>query len=80
MKQVVHNACGTIALVHSILNNSDIKLSDGILKSYLEKSKDLSPEERGKILEADPAFTTTHQSLAEEGQTATPNIDDKVSS
>lgn len=78
MKQIIHNACGTIALVHSILNNSDITLSDGILKSYFEKTKELSPEERGKILEADTAFTTTHQNLAEEGQTATPSIDDKV--
>jgi len=78
MKQVIHNACGTIALVHGILNNKDIELSNGILKDYFEKAKELSPEERGKILEADTAFTNTNQSLAEEGQTATPNIDDKV--
>lgn len=50
MKQIIHNACGTIALVHAIAN-SDIDLEDGVLKSYLEKAKDLSVEERGKLLE-----------------------------
>lgn len=71
MKQTVHNACGTVALVHSVLNNLDaIKLNDGVLKSYYEKAKDLTPEERGKLLEADEAFTTSHQELAQEGQTA----------
>lgn len=71
MKQTVHNACGTVALVHSLLNNLDaINLNDGVLKSYYEKAKNLTPEERGKLLEADEAFTTSHQELAQEGQTA----------
>lgn len=71
MKQTIHNACGTLALVHSILNNLDaIQLNDGVLKCYYEKAVKLSPEERGKLLEADEAFTTSHQELAQEGQTA----------
>lgn len=69
MKQVIHNACGTIALVHAVANNKDITLKDGVLKAYLEKSKDMTPEERGKLLENDSAFTITHQTLAQEGQT-----------
>ena len=33
MKQTISNACGTVALMHSIANNTDvIKLKDGALK------------------------------------------------
>lgn len=60
-----------MALVHSVLNNLDtIKLNDGVLKSYYTKAQNLTPEERGKLLEADDAFTNSHQELAQEGQTA----------
>lgn len=79
MKQTIHNACGTIALVHAILNNPDIDLdANGVLASYFAKTKDLSPDERGKILEGDMSFTSAHQELAQEGQTAAPNADTKV--
>lgn len=78
MKQTIHNACGTIALVHSILNNLDIiKLGDGVLKTFYEDAKQLSPEERGKLLEANEAFTSSHQELAQEGQTVA-DIDELV--
>jgi len=74
MRQITHNACGTVALIHSLANNKDIPVSDGVLKSFLENAKDLNPEERGKALENDKAFTEGHQQLAQEGQTtADPN-------
>lgn len=44
-----------------------ITLEDGILKSYLEAARDLTPEERGKLLEGDTAFTDAHKNLAAEG-------------
>lgn len=69
-RQYVHNACGTIALVHAVLNNPDIDLEEGsVIKKYHDASKDLSPEERGKLLENDAGFTETHESVAAEGQT-----------
>lgn len=77
MKQVIHNACGTIALVHSIANNKDIDLNDGVLKKYLDTTRPLNPEERGRILEADFAFTEAHRENAEAGQT-TANPDEQV--
>ncbi|KAL9876692.1 ubiquitin carboxyl-terminal hydrolase-like [Glossina fuscipes fuscipes] len=74
MRQFTHNACGTIALIHSIANNKEIMLDDGILKDFLEMSKDMTPEERGKALETDRALRESHQALAQEGQTvADPN-------
>uniref|UniRef100_A0A0K8TT99 Ubiquitin carboxyl-terminal hydrolase n=1 Tax=Tabanus bromius TaxID=304241 RepID=A0A0K8TT99_TABBR len=77
MKQVIQNACGSIALVHSIANNPDIELEEGLLKKYLEATKSLSPDERGRILEGDSAFTGVHQEIAQEGQT-TANPDEEV--
>lgn len=79
LRQYVHNACGTIALVHAVLNNPDIELTEGsVMKKYLDATRDLSPEERGKVLENDAGFTETHESVANEGQTAAPDINEKV--
>lgn len=73
------DACGTIALFHAILNNlKDIEVKDGPLKSFYEKAKGLTPEERGKLLEQDNDLISIHQSLAREGQTQAPAEDEKV--
>ncbi|KAK9891388.1 hypothetical protein WA026_014629 [Henosepilachna vigintioctopunctata] len=84
MKQYVSNACGTIALIHAVANNAErIDLQDGIFKQILNDSKELSPEERGKLLLELPKnphvmeMITAHQELALEGQTEL-NPDEKV--
>ncbi|KAH8413001.1 hypothetical protein KR009_007377 [Drosophila setifemur] len=69
MRQLTHNACGTVALIHSVANNKEVNIDSGVLKSFLDKASDLSPEERGKALENDKQFTADHQALAQEGQT-----------
>lgn len=71
LKQVVSNACGTIALIHSVANNIDkIELNDGKFKELLDTSKGLSPEERGELLQKVAAqIMHVHQELAREGQT-----------
>lgn len=66
MKQTIHNACGTCALIHAISNNPDITLKDGILKKYLDAARDLTVEERGRLLEGNTDFTDTHKTLASE--------------
>lgn len=76
IKQYVSNACGTIALIHSVANNTDkIELNEGTFKNLFESSKTLSPEERGKLL-LDVSnnligedLIQAHQELAQEGQT-----------
>lgn len=51
-----------------------IEVEEGsILKFYLDKAADLTPEERGKLLENDTSFTDTHQLLAIDGQTEANN-------
>ncbi|KAL2729436.1 ubiquitin carboxyl-terminal hydrolase [Vespula squamosa] len=52
MKQIISNACGTVALIHSVANNmEEINLKEGFLKSFLDDSKDLSFAERGELLD-----------------------------
>lgn len=43
-----------------------IVLEDGILKKFLDAARNLTAEERGKLLEADTSFMETHQTLASE--------------
>ncbi|CAH0724734.1 unnamed protein product, partial [Brenthis ino] len=79
MKQNISNACGTIALVHGVANNSDkIELSDGPLKKFLDDAKELDATARGKLLENCKDIINAHKELAQEGQTNTPSAEDPV--
>lgn len=79
MKQYLNNACGTVALIHSIANNLDnINLQEGCLKQFLDKTSNSSPEERGKLLENDQGIVEAHKAIAREGQTAAPEEDEEV--
>lgn len=78
-RQYIHNACGTIALIHAILNNPDIELQKGsVLKKYFDDAKALSPEARGELLNKNAEFMAKHEENAQDGQTATPNVNDEV--
>ncbi|XP_059611258.1 ubiquitin carboxyl-terminal hydrolase-like [Phlebotomus argentipes] len=78
MQQTIRNACGTIALVHSIAN-CDVELEDdGTITKYLNKTRGLSREERGKILEEDEEFIKIHKEVAQKDQTEAPDPHDKV--
>lgn len=79
MKQVVPNACGTVALIHSIANNEDeIKLGDGHLKQFLEDSKSLDPVQRGELLEKAEKIINLHKEIAQGGQTEAPEPETPV--
>lgn len=80
MRQFVSNSCGTMALIHAVLNNlKTIDLKDGsVIKNFYEKAKGLTPEERGKLLEEDTSFIDIHQAIAAEGQTDAPPSDEAV--
>ncbi|XP_043465244.1 ubiquitin carboxyl-terminal hydrolase-like [Leptopilina heterotoma] len=74
LKQFISNACGTIALIHSLANNVDkLDLQDGMLKSFLEETKNLSPTERGERLMSAGDIADTHKEFAREGQTEVPD-------
>ncbi|XP_075971009.1 ubiquitin carboxyl-terminal hydrolase [Anticarsia gemmatalis] len=79
MKQNISNACGTIALVHSVANNTDnIELSDGLMKKFLEEAKGSDAAARGKLLEKSEGIINAHKELAQEGQTNTPSAEEPV--
>ena len=80
MRQTIRNACGTIALIHSVANNCDrIQLKpDSSLKAFLDSSQELSPEERGKLLESNGDICSAHHNSAKEGQTSAPSADSEI--
>ncbi|CAG9796719.1 unnamed protein product [Diatraea saccharalis] len=79
MKQNISNACGTIALVHSVANNTDkIQLQEGHLKKFLEDAKSLDAQSRGTLLEKSQGIINAHKELAQEGQTNTPSAEEPV--
>lgn len=74
MKQIVENACGTIAVLHEMANlHVQGKLSfseDSYVKRMLDAVCDTSPQQRGEWLEADPEIEKAHASFQTEGQSA----------
>lgn len=80
MKQTISNACGTVAMIHAVANNTDsIQLKEGsFLKKFLSETSNKTPEERAVALECDDGICTTHDQVAQEGQTSAPNLEDKV--
>jgi len=79
MKQTISNACGTVALLHSVANNLDeIKLAEGPLKTFFQDTMSATPEERAVKLEEDDDICKCHDDAAREGETVAPNRDDHV--
>lgn len=80
IKQSIGNACGTIGLIHALLNNADQLGFDKEkhLSKFLGDTKNLTPQERGKLLESDSAFEDVHEEVAKEGQTRVPSRHEKV--
>ena len=64
-------ACGTIAMVHAIANNtSDLGLADGPIHKYIEAAKGEDPEKRGSLLANNNEIASLHTTLAQQGQSA----------
>jgi ubiquitin carboxyl-terminal hydrolase L3 len=72
IKQTIGNACGTIGLVHTIMNLADqLELDEQkFFAKFLETTKDMSPEERAKALEASEDLEKSHQEVASSEQNA----------
>jgi len=80
VKQTIGNACGTMCLIHAVLNNLDsidLDSSKHLVKFY-EATKDMSPTDRANHLENDSAFGVAHEESALEGQTQAPGKDEEV--
>ena len=65
------NACGTIAVIHSLLNNRDIIGLSGAsapIEEYYQRTKDKEYKERGVALDGDPKIAEIHNSMVSMGQ------------
>ncbi|EWM23999.1 ubiquitin carboxyl-terminal hydrolase isozyme l3 [Nannochloropsis gaditana] len=69
-KQTVGNACGTVGLLHALLNNKDkLEFREGsFLESFAERTQDKTPDERAVILEEDEGLDAAHGCAAADGQ------------
>lgn len=80
MKQTVGNACGTIAILHTLLNlTSDEEINPGsssYVKRMMERTKSLSPAERGIWLENDSEIEQAHLSSQSLGQSTVAGTED----
>ncbi|KAH7107835.1 cysteine proteinase [Auriculariales sp. MPI-PUGE-AT-0066] len=72
IKQTIGNACGTIALLHAILN-TEVTLGPGsALSKFQDAVMNKTPTERGKLLEQTSIFATIHSEMAKQGQSEIP--------
>ncbi|ORX88606.1 peptidase C12, ubiquitin carboxyl-terminal hydrolase 1 [Basidiobolus meristosporus CBS 931.73] len=79
MKQTIRNACGSIAVLHSLANTMDkIEILEGPLKNFLAKTQSLNPDDRAKTLETSGEIAQAHQATAQGGQTEAPNAEDDI--
>merc|ERR1712029_701460 len=79
MKQTISNACGTVAMIHSVANTMEqVNLDNGHLKDFLESTREKSPQERATELEGNAKICEVHDNIAREGQTAAPSLEDNV--
>ena len=65
------NACGTIAMIHSIMNNRDIlgvSGSDCIAEKFYKATIDMDGDGRGKYLDTFQDIVDVHNKLVTAGQ------------
>ncbi|WVR07037.1 hypothetical protein IAU60_004076 [Kwoniella sp. DSM 27419] len=76
IRQTIPNACGSIGLLHSLLNlpeqSQDSLSPDSQLAKFKAACTALSPVERAKLLDEADFFTAAHTAAAQSGQSAIP--------
>ncbi|KZP14110.1 cysteine proteinase [Athelia psychrophila] len=79
IKQTIGNACGTMGMLHAVLNSGVPLVPDSALAKFHSECKGKTPEERATLLETTPLFANIHASAAASGQTAVPdNLDTEL--
>ncbi|KAG2067276.1 peptidase C12, ubiquitin carboxyl-terminal hydrolase 1 [Suillus decipiens] len=72
MKQTIVNACGTMGLLHALINSGVKFAPESPLARFVDECKGKTPLERVKILEETTLFEQIHTSAANSGQTTVP--------
>ncbi|KAJ9095091.1 hypothetical protein QFC20_006741 [Naganishia adeliensis] len=82
IKQTIGNACGSIGLLHSLLNLPRDKSSpyalpkDSLLTKFYNDTKHLTGLERAKALDEATFFEEAHKRVAETGQSSVPRAEE----
>eukprot|EP00478_Filoreta_tenera_P001867 GABV01001908.1.p2 GENE.GABV01001908.1~~GABV01001908.1.p2 ORF type:complete len:216 (-),score=115.10 GABV01001908.1:11-658(-) len=75
-KQTVGNACGTVGLIHLILNNPAVKLDeDKFFAKFKKETANMNPDERAKALEDNRDIEEEHQVVAAAGESKIEDIE-----
>ena len=78
MRQTVGNACGTVGILHSLLNNSDVISIGETLAKFQSDCSTVDATERAALLENSDVIASKHAAAASSGQTAAPSADEKI--
>lgn len=73
MKQYAGNACGTVAVVHAIVNiadNEEVAKSDSFFSRFKKETKDNTAEERGRLFEKSEELKAAHTTAVNQGVSA----------
>ncbi|KAF7728664.1 Ubiquitin carboxyl-terminal hydrolase isozyme L3 [Apophysomyces ossiformis] len=76
-KQTISNACGMMALLHTLTNNQDI-VGPGLFRQIMEDTRHMTSDARVNYLERCQALANVHAASAQEGQTQPPNLDEQL--
>lgn len=78
IRQTIANACGTIAIMHALLQGEIIPETGSVLHKIQQQTLNKTPMERAQILEQSIEIDRVHETFAQEGQTAAPNPNEEV--
>jgi ubiquitin carboxyl-terminal hydrolase L3 len=80
IKQTIPNACGTIALLHALANNSQVLglSSESFVSKFVSSHKTSTPIERAAFLEKNNHLEEIHKIFAVQGQSAAPSNEEEV--
>uniref|UniRef100_A0A7S2CLZ0 Ubiquitin carboxyl-terminal hydrolase n=1 Tax=Haptolina brevifila TaxID=156173 RepID=A0A7S2CLZ0_9EUKA len=77
MRQTVGNACGAVALMHTVMNCMDrVSKGSGKLEGFRKDAKNADPRQRGKLFSV--AMRDVHVGMASQGQTVAPKASDNL--
>eukprot|EP00744_Colponema_vietnamica_P000779 GILI01001355.1.p1 GENE.GILI01001355.1~~GILI01001355.1.p1 ORF type:complete len:308 (+),score=103.67 GILI01001355.1:105-926(+) len=80
MKQTVANACGTVGILHAVMNVTDrvTFAEDSFLSRFLARTRALDSDGRADALQKDDEIEDAHESAVQEGQSEVPDIDEPI--